>query len=202
MSDSTCASWRASPPLADADDGRQEALAVHASVLASGPSVACVTVLHLGDECSWVVQGEGAQPVHVMRLELGTTRLARTCFQHDPPSPLELEHAIEVVEDVVMPLSRILARGSGLFVSEAGLAARLLASEEPPADGGAWSLDSVESVFNRLAALGLGRPRSQDALPTDGRSVATVLILREFLHHLQFGQFVLHRFNQLGSSAS
>jgi hypothetical protein len=48
-----------------------------------------------------------------------------------------------------------------------------------------WLLktEAVEELFNRWTALVQGRPASQDPLPTNGHFSATLLVLRECLHH-------------------
>jgi hypothetical protein len=48
------------------------------------------------------------------------------------------------------------------------------------------TLDEVEALFNRLISVSEGRPISQETLPTDARFFATMVILREFMHHLGF----------------
>lgn len=53
------------------------------------------------------------------------------------------------------------------------------------------TLDEVEALFNRLVAVSQGRPGSQESLPTDVRFLAAMLILREFMHHLNFAQVTL-----------
>jgi hypothetical protein len=48
------------------------------------------------------------------------------------------------------------------------------------------SLESVERLFDLLAALSFGRPASSAGIPSDPTFAATLLILREFMHHLKF----------------
>ena len=48
------------------------------------------------------------------------------------------------------------------------------------------SVEAVERLFDLLAALVQGRPSSSAGIPTDNGLAATLLILREFMHHLQF----------------
>lgn len=50
----------------------------------------------------------------------------------------------------------------------------------------ALTRDVVEQTFNRLAAIVQGRPALLDAIPTNAEFCATLLILREFMHHLNF----------------
>lgn len=62
----------------------------------------------------------------------------------------------------------------------------LRTAEDEPKAAAAFSLDAVESIFGRLVAISSGRPRIQASLPSDNATMATVLIVREFLHHLEF----------------
>jgi hypothetical protein len=54
------------------------------------------------------------------------------------------------------------------------------------------TLDEVEGLFNRLVAVSQGRPASQEKLPTDTLFFASLLVLREFMHHLRFAEVNLH----------
>lgn len=62
------------------------------------------TVLDLGGNSSIVQSGNGTLPA-AKDFKLGVVSLAQQCFLHQPPLPIELEHAIELTEDVVMPLA-------------------------------------------------------------------------------------------------
>jgi hypothetical protein len=48
------------------------------------------------------------------------------------------------------------------------------------------SIDAVEQVFSLLAGYLLGRSASSAGIPGNPAFVATLLILREFMHHLKF----------------
>jgi hypothetical protein len=135
-------------------------------------SPALVTVLCLGAEHSWVAQGQAATPGQIVRLDWGLDLLVRRQLRHSPPLPIELEQAIEWVEDAVMPLASQLARGADLYTDAPALYTGTRAD--------------VEDHFNRLVAVSLGRPGTQESLPCDARTVAAVLVVREFMHHLHF----------------
>ena len=61
-----------------------------------GRNMAAQVTIHLGTDS-----------IHVNHhsLALGYASLARQWVQHTPPTPLDLEHAIEQTEDAVMPLA-------------------------------------------------------------------------------------------------
>ena len=53
------------------------------------------------------------------------------------------------------------------------------------------SLDAMERTFERLAQVTLGKPALQEGIPTSPAFVATLLILREFMHHLRFSSITV-----------
>lgn len=48
------------------------------------------------------------------------------------------------------------------------------------------SIEAMERSFDRLTSVALGRPASHEGIPSSNAFTATLLILREFMHHLQF----------------
>ncbi|CAM5795015.1 hypothetical protein ACFOHU_16965 [Ottowia pentelensis] len=118
-------------------------------------------------------------------LPIGADTLAREVLRHAPPRPLEIERAIEQVEEAVMPARARLPATFQLQTDDARL--RALAADAragAAADAPVWlDTDAVERLFNRLVARAEGRPASQDALPVDGPSAARLVIVRELLHH-------------------
>jgi hypothetical protein len=53
-------------------------------------------------------------------ISLGVDSLVRQSLQHEPPRPIELEHAIELTEDVVMPLAAQFAGSTHLMLQGLG----------------------------------------------------------------------------------
>lgn len=150
------------------------------------------TVLELGGTTSVVRSGEGTVSA-AKDLKLGVVSLAQQCFLHQPPLPIELEHAIELTEDVVMPLASQFAASPFLVLQGMGaqMIVKAIAASDPVQTTFTLTLDQVESLFNRLVAVSEGRPASQEFLPIDKSLFASVLILREFMHHLSFKQVTL-----------
>ena len=119
-----------------------------------------------------------------LSLPVSADALARDLLRHAPPSPLEIERAIERVEDAVMPARARLPAALRLQTSDARLRALVGAAGAARADAPVWlDIDAVEQLFNRLVARAQGRPASQDPLPVDGPSAARLVIVRELLHH-------------------
>jgi len=102
---------------------------------------------------------------------------------------------IEISEEVVIAATAAHAApqwSDGATLLLTGLGATLLKQGLHAADSATQTLstDAVESLFNRLVSLSEGRPVSQDALPSDVRFCAALLLLRECMHHLHFHQVV------------
>lgn len=154
---------------------------------------ACVVVLHIGAEQSGIAVGVGPQADLVKPLPVGSERTARAYFRTTPPSPLAMEQAIQVVEDVVMPLRADIPREALLFGADATLGeiARLAGADQ--SEPIRLTLDAMERLFNRLSAVVEGSPSAHQGLPESNSFAARLLILREFMHHLQFAQItVMH----------
>ncbi len=149
------------------------------------------TILELSAESSSVLCTEDGRIVLQQELRLGTASLARQWMRHTPPTPLEIEHAIEQTEDVVMPLARKLVRTEQMLLSGSGAALILQGVVAAPDAAVRWNLDEVEHLFNRIAMVSQGRPSGQEDLPTAPEFYAAMVILRECLHHLRFDGVVV-----------
>jgi hypothetical protein len=150
-----------------------------------------ITLLELGDDTSLVHLMAGEEMRLCKEFALGVDGLMRLCLIHEPPWPIELERAIELTEEAVMPLASQFADTAGLILQ--GLGASLIASTLQTSDISqtVLTLDEVEDLFNRLVAVSQGRPASQEKLPTNARFFGALLILREFMHHLHFAEVTL-----------
>jgi hypothetical protein len=151
------------------------------------------TTLQLGTDSSTVLCTEDGRVVLQQDLPLGTASLARQWMRHTPPTPLDIEHAIEQTEDVVMPLAAKLVRTEQLQLRGSGAALILQGVGAAPDAVLRWNLEEVEDLFNRIAMVSQGRPMGQEALPTAPEFYAAMVILRECLHHLRFGEVVVHK---------
>ncbi len=133
------------------------------------------------------LQGDSAFDRPVGELPLGRAALAAV-LRRDPPTPLQIERAIDIIEDAVMPLHALAAGAHTLLVRDDALHA-LARQADAGARTGARAhaapleLPAVERLFNRLADRAAGRPASQDGLPTDAASSAALLLVRELMHH-------------------
>jgi exopolyphosphatase/pppGpp-phosphohydrolase len=153
----------------------------------------CIVVLHIGAERSGIAVGLGSLADLVKMLPMGFERTARERFKTTPPTPLAMEYAIQAVEDVVMPLRAVIPREAHLFSADTNLRDIALLAGVAPAASVCLTLDAIERLFNRLSAVVEGSPAEHQGVPESNGFAAALLILREFMHHLQFAQIeVLH----------
>lgn len=117
-------------------------------------------------------------------LTVGLRDIAEPLFLHEPPLAVELERAIDVVEDALSASGlRHAARGL-LLVQDPALCAllRLNEAHEP------LPRDAVEALFERLALASSGRRDAMTDLRLGRHGAAALLLLRECMHHLGFTQ--------------
>ena len=141
--------------------------------------------IDIGAQQTRVVAGVGQAPGATMELALGVVHTAERFFKHDPPSPHEIESAIDVVEDEVMRARAMVPRGSALIAEGAALREFGNTAGSAATDG-VVTLEVVEQIFQRLASESLGNPMARQGFPAGNTFAATALILREFMHHLGF----------------
>jgi hypothetical protein len=115
-------------------------------------------------------------------LPVSPASLTSSTLLHDPPSPAELERAIDHVEDA-LTASRLANASHGSLVTEDALLRRLPGLDKV---GGTLMRDDVEMLFQLLASRALGTPISSARIPEGRELAAALLILRECMHHLGF----------------
>jgi hypothetical protein len=143
-----------------------------------------ITTLHIGEQSIRLTAT--TDPGLDSVLLLGTHELGNGPWRNEPPSPLEIENAIEFVEDLVMPLAKSLPEGTTLVTHDAE-ARHLVVVARPGEDPAPpLSVEHVERVFNSVVAVSQGRPVASSDLPPQAAFAAYVLILRELMHHLGF----------------
>ena len=147
-------------------------------------SVPAIT-LHIGEEQTVVTSRGSNESGPPITLPMGSVKTARH-FKHHPPTEAEMENAIMLVEDELFRIRHSILKGATLSTTDASIRdmARIAGMAEQP--NLTLTRDLVEQTFNRLAAIVQGRPASRDSIPTTAQFSATLLILREFMHHLDF----------------
>jgi Ppx/GppA phosphatase family len=153
------------------------AVVARAAARAGLPASTLTTLLHVGDEHAVVLSGQGDQPAQVQQLDLGRARIARDYFHHDPPSAHEIERAIDFAEDEIMRLGKPADVATTLWSTSSALQAWGAVA------GPTMPIETVEQWFQRLASVALGQPGAMRGLPPGREAAATLLVLREFMHH-------------------
>lgn len=115
-------------------------------------------------------------------IDVGIRDIAEGLFRRDPPTPLEMEQAIDVVEEALAASGLRQGSGGELLIADPVLHASLRLTE----DGMRLTRDEVEARFDSLAAASLGRPGALADQPPGGDAAAALLVLRECMHHLGY----------------
>jgi len=138
--------------------------------------------IHIGTHETTVAAEGGGDEDRVLRLGIGTRRTADDFLARTPPSPAALERAIAAIEDAVeqaRPLTagrRVVLTGDAVF---ADVARRVGTSN------GHLTLEAVEQRYQEIANAAMGGVTSSgQAVEWNRQQMATVVILRELMHHL------------------
>ena len=150
-----------------------------------------ITVFHIGTEQTFVASGKGREPETIMALAIGALKTSTDFFKHNPPSPLELENAIMTVEDEIARARAIVDDGSTLFTRDVEIREITRIAGLPDQPELTLLVETMERTFDRLAAVSLGRPAAHEGLPGSTAFAATLLILREFMHHMKFSSITV-----------
>lgn len=127
-------------------------------------------------------------------LPFGLDAMTPGPFRRDPPSAIELEQAIMVVEDVLMPLAAQIPPHQQLTLHSPVPLAEALGGHE-------LSREGVERLFGQFAAMVEGDPLAAAHLPKARHFAATLLILREWMHHLDAQRVVLADHRELSDQS-
>ncbi len=163
----------------------------YSSLRRNFPEGTPITVISIGPEKTHLVCGKGDTAAASVSLDIGAQKTSAEHFKHCPPTPGELENAIMAVEDEIAKAPAALLAGSNLFTTDAAIReiARLAGLEDQLTMD--LRITEVERTFDRLVSVLQGRPVASAGLPDNPRFGATLLILREFMHHLGFASITI-----------
>ena len=117
-------------------------------------------------------------------LGIGWSTVARDYLRRDPSSPLDLENAIAAIEDEIALAARSsIAAERVVSATQETVRDIALAAGIAPGDEMVLTIGAVENAFERLT-----RP---PGIPGDRRFAATLVILREVMHHLRIDAVVV-----------
>jgi len=178
-------------PTADEDGIDADLLQHYRSVRALAPQDATIAVLRIGARYSQLLIGHQDRPQSHFLLAIGSQTIANEYLLHAPPLPAELENAIFAIEEQIATAHVTIPAGAQLYSPD--LTVRRIAHFLRGAGEESLSLgtDVVERGFSRLVNAALARSTAQDGLPLNADFVATLVLLRELLHHLQFSSITV-----------
>jgi hypothetical protein len=123
-----------------------------------------------------------------VRIAFSHADMEKRFFPQGQLRPLHLERAIEWVEDHIQAAHPYLPQGAKLFTKEADLQTLALVSGVSEGAQRVLHVDAVEQSFSRLVMQAMGQLPHQEALPYSARVFASVVFVRELMHHLHFPQ--------------
>lgn len=119
------------------------------------------------------------------RMAIGHATMETLFFKNGRLDAAHLERAIEWTEDRIQAARISVPEGVQLFSRDADVHALAQASGVT-ASSPLLHVDAVEQTFSRLVMQAMGQAAPQDALPSTPRFFATVVFVRELMHHLHF----------------
>jgi hypothetical protein len=135
------------------------------------------TRLDIGDLQTGLVVRNGEVDGARLAVLPGAQQLADKSFRHEPPRPVELESAIDVVEDQLTAAVGVVPTESSLVLL--GPLARQLAQVSGGSERGdsTVSIETVEGLFQRLASESLGNPAARRGLPACSSCASSCITL-------------------------
>ncbi|WP_396432821.1 hypothetical protein [Limnohabitans sp.] len=124
------------------------------------------------------------------RMDIGHAAMEALFFKNGRLNAAQLERAIEWTEDRIQAARILVPEGAQLFSRDADVLALAQASGTT-AGSPVLHVDAVEQTFSRLVMQSMGQAAPQDSLPATARFFATVVFVRELMHHLHFPQIQL-----------
>ena len=122
----------------------------------------------------------------LISLPVGYEDISARYFRHTPPTPDDIEYAINYIEDEIekvvpkIPHTFVLCSADD-FIRQIG---ELCGVEDLPLP--TLPRDQLEELFGQYAEISMGRPPRSHETDVTPRFYARLLILREFMHHLKF----------------
>jgi exopolyphosphatase/guanosine-5'-triphosphate,3'-diphosphate pyrophosphatase len=174
--------------------GDDEALWTYRGAISGLRQSGRYTVVDIGGGSTEIITGGMHGIENRISLNIGSVRLTERWLRHDPPTPGELEGAIELTEDEIARASRFPFAGSSLVgvagtaTSLAVLAQGLKSFDAASVTNYVLTRDAVESLFRKLSGMPAGAIRGLSDV-MEGRSdviVAGTLIAREIMTHFAF----------------
>jgi hypothetical protein len=125
------------------------------------------------------------------RMQIGHALMEPLFFKNSALHANGLERAIEWTEDRIQAARIEIPPNTQLFTGDADVWAMAQVSGVVQGKQPILHVDAVEQTFSRLVMQSMGQASPQEALPATARFFATVVFIRELMHHLHFPQIQL-----------
>jgi exopolyphosphatase/pppGpp-phosphohydrolase len=145
-----------------------------------------LTLIEIGRERTTLVSGKDDTARDAIALHIGFVKTAKEFFQHNPPTPRELEDAIATIEDELARARAIVVNDSMLITTDKVVLEIVRTAGIGSVSGPMLSIEVVEQLYQRLAAVSSGAPPTQEETKLYAVHAATIVILREAMHHLRY----------------
>jgi hypothetical protein len=149
-----------------------------------------IAALHLGPDTTGVAVGTSADPEATIILGIGSLKTAKT-ISDTRPRQRENWKSGSWFWRTKWPAQRILGGDAELFTADPSVREIALVAGQRTDSNVVQSIEQVERAFERLAAVSLGRPAAREGLPESNEFAATLLIVREFMHHLGYARMTV-----------
>jgi exopolyphosphatase/pppGpp-phosphohydrolase len=145
-----------------------------------------ITLLHIGETTTSIALGNMAEPDEVLVLNIGFNQVAQVIFKHTPPREHDIEQAIMMVEDEIMRVVKSINNASVLYISDESFPELSVIAGNAAGEISTFSIEIVERNFDLLIRQLLGKAATNPEIQNQPVFAAKPLVLREFMHHLQF----------------
>ena len=142
--------------------------------------------LPIGSDITRVTRIYDGQPDATRLPGIGYGKTATDFFKHSPPMPLEMENVIMAIGDEAIRAGKWRVQDAPLCTHDVGIREMAQLAGVANSARRAWIVDAVEQHLDLQAAWVQGRPASSAGIFLVPGFAASLLILREFLRHLQF----------------
>jgi len=129
--------------------------------------------------------------VRALHIAFSHARMEAHFFPKGQLQATHLERAIEWVEDQIQAAHAQWPKGNSLWSNEADLHALADVAGVAQGERRVLHVDAVEQTFSRLVLQAMGQSPGQEALPSNAQFYATLVFVRELMHHLHFPHILL-----------
>ena len=179
--------------------GDDEALWTYRGAISGMPGIRRSTVIDIGGGSTEITIGEGQRIERKVSLDIGSVRLTERLFRHDPPTPREVQGAIDLVQGELSKVvgfefaGRTLVGVAGTATTLAILAQGVREFNIRAVTNVRLTLDTVRELVEKLRQMNSSAILQLSSV-MEGRAdviTAGALILREVLIRFGFDEMIV-----------